>query len=340
MATMDIFRQDAFSSTSLTAVADRLGYVPGLLSGMPGLYEPVPVRTVSIFVEERDHAPALILTSPRGAPPNQTGREQRTVRSFNTVRIADSSRIMADEIQNIRAFGQETELKQVQEEVARRQLRMRRNMMLTKEHMLLGMVQGLAVDADSSTIYDWASEFGQSIPGEIDFDLDNASPASGVVRKKCTDVVRSIRRALKGMGGDAVQVVGLCGDAFWDDLIAHPEVRETYLAYAAAANLRDPVAWETFPFGGITFVNYRGTDDGTTVAINTNKCRFFPLNAGIFQWAMSPAERFEFVNTPGQEVYSWMVPDRDRDMWVDVEMYSYPLPICIQPSALHRARRT
>lgn len=339
MATMDIFRQDAFSEVSLTAVVDKLGYVPGLLTGMPGLYVPDPVRTTVIFIEERERGAVVLPTSPRGAPPNQTGRERSTVRAFSTVRIADSSRIMADEIQNVRAFGSETELKQIQTEVASRQFRMRGNVSLTKEHMLLGMVQGLAIDKGGVTIYNWATEFSQAIPDELDFDLDNAAPAAGVVRKKCAQVERSITRNLKGMGGGAVSIVGLCGDNFWDDLTAHPEVRETYV-YQEGLKLREPTAWRSFLFGGINFINYRGTDDGSTVAIGTDKCKFFPLNAGIFRWALSPAERMSFVNTPGQELYSWIVPDRDRDMWVDVEMYSYPLPVCVQPSALHRAKRT
>jgi hypothetical protein len=41
-------------------------------------------------------------------------------------------------------------------------------------------------------------------------------------------------------------------------------------------------------YGGITFVNYRGTDDGTTVGVDTNKCKFFPANApGVFECAYS-----------------------------------------------------
>lgn len=339
MATMDIFKSDAFSTTSLSGSLDKLGYVPGFLTGLPGLVVPAPVRTESIFIEERSNAPAIILTSERGeAPPSRVG-EKRAVRGFKTVRVAQKSRISASEIQNIRAFGSESELMQVQSEVARRQLLMRRDFELTKENMFLGMVQGLAVDG-STTIYDWATEFGQTIPTEIDFDLDNASPASGAVRKSCSTVVRSVIRALKGLGGNGVRIVGLCGDAFWDDLTAHPEVRATYLNTMAAADLRMGNAFEQFNYGGITFVNYRGTDDGSTVAVNTNKCKFFPVGAGIFQWAMSPGESFDFVNTLGQELYSSLVPDRDRNMWVDVEMYSYPLPVCTMPSALHSAKRT
>ncbi|ODN70214.1 major capsid protein [Methylobrevis pamukkalensis] len=340
MATMDVFKNDVFSAVSLTAAVDKIGYVPGFLSSLPGLYVPTPVRTTDVFIEERSNAPALIQTSPRGAPPKQKARELRTARSFQTLRLAQSSTIQSSEIQNIRAFGSETELEQVQVEVARRLSLMRADMELTRENMLLGMVQGVVTDADGTPLYNWATEFQQTIPAELDFDLDNAAPASGVVRKKCNEVVRSITRGLKGMGGNAVRIVGLCGDAFWDDLTAHSEVRETFLNTQMAASLREGNAFEQFTFGGITFVNYRGTDDGSTVAIGTDKCKFFPLNAGIFPMAFAPAEPFDFANTLGREFYSWMVYDRDRNMWVQPEMYSYPLPVCVMPQALHRAKRT
>ena len=340
MATLDIFRQDAFSALSMTRAVDKLGYVPGLLGSIPGLFDPVPVYTTDIMIEEREHEAALIQTSERGAEPAVMGQERRNVRAFRTTRLFKHSRLMAHELQNIRAFGTESELAQVQAEVARRQFRMRRDVELTHEHMRLGAVQGQVIDADGSVIYDWASEFGQAIPAEIDFDLDNADPESGAVRKKCNQVTRSILRALKGLGGNQVSIMALAGDNFWDDLTAHPEVRETYLNTQAASDLREGNAFESFRYGGITWTNYRGTDDGSTVAVGEDKARFFPVGSGIFQVAWAPAERFDLANMPGQELYSWVVPDDRRNAFVDVELYSYPLHVCTMPSALHRARRT
>jgi hypothetical protein len=140
------------------------------------------------------------------------------------------------------------------------------------------------------------------------------------------------------LGGNNVRFQAICSDSFWDKLIASKEVRATYLNYTAAASLREGSAWENFTYGGINFTNYRGTDDGTTVALADKKCKIFPVNAGIFQMAYAPAdERFEFVDTPGQESYSWIVPDLLRNTYADVEMYSYPLAICTMPSALYPA---
>ncbi|MBR0855482.1 major capsid protein [Bradyrhizobium liaoningense] len=342
MLTMDVFNQDAFSARSLTAAIDKVGYAPSLLGTIPGLFVPVPIRTITVMIEERANAPALIQTSPRGAPPKQRGGEKRNMRGFSTVRLAEGSKIQASEIQGIRAFGSETELKQLQTEVATRQAKIRADLELTWEYHRLGALQGKVLDADgTSVIYDWATEFGQTIPAEIDFDLDNPNPATGAVRKNCNTVKRAISKGLQGLGGDGVAVGALCGDAFWDDLTSHPEVEKTFLNTQQASDLREGFgkAWTSFKYGDITWINYRGSDDGA-VSVGTDKAKFFPIGAGIFQVAMSPGESFDFVNTPGQMVYSNIVVDKDRNMWAEVEAYSYPLFVCTMPQALHRAKRT
>lgn len=342
MPGMDVFRGDAFSQITLTNAIDKVGYVPQLLGTIPGLFVPVPVSTTSIFIEERENAPALIQTSERGAPPKQKGGDLRTARSFKTLRLAQGSRIMASQIQNVRAWGSETEMHTVQSEVARRNFFLRQDIELTMEHMRLGAIQGIVSDADDSVLYNWATEFEQTIPAEVDFDLDNASPATGAVRKKCNAVRRSIEVALKGLGGAAVSIAAICGDSFWDDLTGHSEVEKTFLNTAQAADLRGPFAqpWTSFNYGNITWINYRGTDTGTQVAIDTNKAKFFPIGAGIFQIAYSPGESFDVVNTMGRPIYNNIILDDDRNSFVDVEQFSYPLPVCTMPQALYRARRT
>lgn len=55
---------------------------------------------------------------------------------------------------------------------------------------------------------------------------------------------------------------------------------------------------------------------------------------------MSPGEAFSMVNTPGQPFYAMVIPDDERDMYADVEVYSYPLFICQRPGMLLRAKRT
>ncbi|ACA18498.1 phage protein GP20 [Methylobacterium sp. 4-46] len=337
MLTMDVFRGDAFSAVSLTAAVDRMGYVPGFLGSIPGLMVDTPIRTTDVWIEERLNAPALIQTSPRGAPPAQKGGDRRKARSFRTVRLADSSRIYADELQNIRAYGSETELKQLQGEVARRQLKIKQDFDLTHEHMRLGVIQGLVVDADGSTITDWYDELGQSQDAPFAFQFGSGAE-DGAFLEQCNKVNRQVLRRLQGVGGTNVIVHAVVDDNWWDAMTKLPEVRETYKYAMQALQLQNDFmkAFSSFKYGNIMWHNYRGTDDSSTVAVPDMTAKFFPVGAGIFQRALAPAEKFEFVNTLGQAEYSWMVPDLERDTYFDLEMYSYPLYVCTMPQALQR----
>ena len=238
MLTMDAFRADAFAAVSLTAAVDKMSYTPELLGQIPGLFTPRPVRTTAIWIEERSNGPALILTQPRSAPPKVRGAEIRDARSFIAKALGESARIMADELQGIRAFGSETEMKQLMTEVARRQFLIKKDFELTKENWRLTCLQGALLDADGSTIYNWNSEFNQPQASEVNWDLQNASPASGIIRQMCNQTIRHVKRKLQGVGGPNVKVAAICGDEFWDAFTAHVEVRQTFLNWTAAAELR------------------------------------------------------------------------------------------------------
>jgi len=338
MLTMDVFNSDMFSATSMTAAVDRYGYVPSYLQSIPGLIVPVPVSTEDIWIEARANAPALIQTSLRGEPPKQKGGDQRDARGFKTRRLALSSRITASQLQNIRGFGSTTELMSLQMEVGRRQFMLKQDMQLTKEFWTLGMIQGKVIDANGDVIYDWNAEFNQAQPDEIAFNFANAE--EGDIVTSCNLVTRTMIRNLQGLGGNGVSIRAACGDQFWDQLTTADEVRDTYKAWQAAQDLRNEVSkpWSVFQYGGIGWFNYRGTDDNSTVAIPPSKAKFFPVNSGIFQWALAPSERFEFVNTPGLDAYSWIVRDIQRNMYADVEESTYPLAVCVQPKALMSGR--
>lgn len=342
MATIDVFKQDAFSMISLTTAINQQPFLPTFLGDL-GLFTVRPIRTVAAAIEDRNGVLSLIQTSERGAPLAEGRGDKRNIRYFNTARLAKGDTIFAHEIQGIRAFGSETELQQVTTEVAYRYAKLQNDVALTHENMRLGAIQGIVTDADGSTIFNWFTEWGVSQPSEIDWDLDNASPASGAVRQLCNSTTRSIQRVLSSLWiPGRSYILALCGDNFWDNLTQHPEIRQTYLNTQQAAELRgDKLAFESFQYGGISWVNYRGTDDGTTVAIGSDKVKFVPVGVpGLFEVAFSPAESFDYVNTPGLPVYAMLIMDDDRNAWVRPELYSYPLFYCTRPAALLRGKRT
>lgn len=349
MLTMDVFKQDAFSAITLIEAVEAVPFKPKFLTSL-GLFDDQPVRTISVAVERRDGVLNLIQTTPRGAPLSQRTTEKRVVRNLNTVRIAKQDRMMADEIQGVRAFGSTTELQTLQNEIMRRlagPAGLMREVEMTWEFHALNAVQGILLDADGSTIYNLFTEFGVSQPAEVAMDFDGANALSsgyapGLLRAFImAQIVRPMLQAAK-MGDDpSVEIWALCGHAFYDKITNHGETRQSYLAQVEAKDLRKGNAFEVFNFAGINWVDYRGTDDSdATVGVNTDKAKFFLRGApGLFKRGLAPAEFFNTVNTLGRPLYPLIVVDKDRQAWADIELYSYPLYICTRPETLFRARR-
>lgn len=337
MASMDVFKGDAFSMMSLLQAMENVDYKPQYLGSL-NLFEDAPQRTRVVTVESRDDSLALIQTSAIGAAPEERAKDKRKLRNFNTTRLAKASTIYADEVQGIRAFGSESELAQVQQEVARRVQQLSNDLELTWEHMRLSAVQGILADADGSPIVNFFDEFDVTQPAEVSFAF--GSLTDGQVRKKIEkEIVRPMVRASKGAMTTGSGIVALVGDDFWDLFVNHTEVRATYLASVAAADLRAPTVFQSFQYAGVTWINYRGTDDNTTVAIGTTKAKFFPSNApGLFKVAWAPGEFMDVVNTPGVPRLPLVLPDPSgRNAFVTVELYSYPLYVCTRPLTLYRA---
>jgi hypothetical protein len=103
---LDIFRSDAFSVTSLTAAILKAPYKPGRI-GTLGLFRESGMTTTTAVVEEKDGFLELIETSQRGAPAKSLGNQKRTAKSFVASHLERESKIMADEVQGVRAFGSE-----------------------------------------------------------------------------------------------------------------------------------------------------------------------------------------------------------------------------------------
>jgi hypothetical protein len=59
---------------------------------------------------------------------------------------------------------------------------------------------------------------------------------------------------------------------------------------------------------------------------------------GLYRRINGPGETMETVNTVGRSLYSMLVKDNDRNMWVQPEVYAYPLHICTRPEVLLSGR--
>lgn len=338
---LDIFREDAFGVVPLTDAINKVKFVPGLIGSM-NIFQPSGITTTMAAIEEKDGILELIAPTPRGGPGKTLGETRRTLRAVVVPHFEINDAVMADAVQGVRAWGSETQLETVMGKVAERLGWHSQSLEATHEYSRIGAVKGLVTYADGSTL-DLFNLFGVSQLDVIDFDLDNANPTAGILRESCADVIRLMGNELGGIPFTGINAV--VGDAFWDDIIKHSEVRETYQGYVAAQELRtasvefNGLSWGVFPFGGITWINYRGSVGGTTF-VNTDEAHFFPTGVpNLFRTYYAPADYIETVNTTGQPRYTkqYEMPN-GKGINLDSQMNS--LDICTRPRVLIKGTRS
>ncbi|TVR06682.1 MAG: major capsid protein [Salinarimonadaceae bacterium] len=341
---LDIFNDDAFSVTSLTDALRDTFYKPGRIAEL-GLFSRNAVSTTTISIERVGEILKLVSPSPRGGPGETRDYPKRSLRPLSIPHFERDFAVMADEVQGVRAFGSTTALQTVQGIFMQK---MQPNLVdfdLTEEHARLGAITGVITYADSSSL-NLFTEFGVTQETEVDFDLDAASPVDGILRKRCTQVIRTMRKRLGATPFDSVHA--FVGDNFFDDLLQHKEVRETYKGWNEAQILRESYVGKNrssnpmFEFGGIVWENYGaiGDQNMVNIGVNTDKARFFPLGVdGLFKTYDAPADYIETVNTPGQRLYAKQFPMQNgKGIHGEVQMNS--LSICLRPGSLFGARRT
>lgn len=332
MPMLDIFDDEAFSAIELS---DAISVVPNSYGrlGELGLFAPKPVRTDKVAVEIKNGVLTLLPQTQRGGPATQNTRSKRAMKSFTIPNFALEDTIHPEDIQGVRAFGQESELDGVMSVVNERLVEMSNKHDITEEWLRAGALRGVIMDSDGSTILNLFTEFGVSEHVQFFNFASDTSDIPGLIKS----VKRHIETNLKG---DTMRGIrALCSPTFFDKLVAHPLVREAYIYQQGQSVLRDDLR-AGFTFQGITFEEYIGTatdEAGTSRPfIAEGDCRFFPEGTSqSFRTYYAPADMMGFVNTPGQRRYAAQERlDFDRGITLHTQMN--PLPLCLRPALLVR----
>jgi Phage major capsid protein E len=340
MAHMNIFQNDAFRAIELSEAVREIPNQWGDL-GEEGLFVPKAIRGKMFSLESKAGHLQLVQSSERGTPLPGQERSKRKLRAFNTSRFGLKSKITADDVDGIRDFGSETELKQVAAEVAERQVELRGSIDVTREYLRYGALQGLVKDADGSTLLDLFDEYGitQKV---VDFQFGTASTD---LMTKCREVTRHIKTNLKGDVSRGIRC--RMDPEFTDKLMGHADFKERY-KYYQNQNGGDPLRDDTsdgFSFGGILWKESLAEadvpqEDGTTITqsfIPSGDARFYPMKTmTTFRQFNGSADYMGWANRLGEEFYSKVFPDKQEDRFVDVEVMMQTVPICMRPAVLVR----
>ena len=318
---MGIFDNDIFTLASLTAAINEVEYVPNQIGSL-GLFEAGGITTTSVLIEKDGEKLGLVENKPRGAPGTVVGGDKRTGISFQTAHLPTVSTVLADEVQNVRAFGSEDQLQAVQSVVNGRLAKMARRIDMTHEYHRLGAIMGKVLDSDgTAVIYDLFQAFGitQQV---VSMALDTAGTD---VQGKCLDIHEKVEDALGGLSYTGITV--LCGKSFWRKFISHKAVKEAYERWQSGERLRDdPRAG--FMFGGIFWERYRG---GGKIKVADEEAYAVPAGViDLFITRFAPGDYMDAVNTLGLPFYSSSHP-LPHGKGVELEAQSNPAHLCTRP---------
>lgn len=324
--TLDPFNNSAFNMSSLTLSINKLPEQPGILGKM-GLFTQKPITTLSAMIEEKFGKLSLVQSQVRGtrvlAPPPQ----KRIMRSLTVPHFPENNEILADSVQGIRAFGEETVLMQLADMVNEKLQQMKNNIDATREWQRISAVQGIVLDADGSTIYNLFTEFNiAQQTATADF---SKSSITTDFKTTCTAIRRLIEHACGGTPFS--ELIGICGDNFYDAMCESKAVRDTYLNWTDAAKYRDSNQdRDGFKYGSITWMNY-STKLGSTFFCPADYAWVIPKGmSDLFVEFLAPANYMETVNTLGKPYYAKQEKMKMDKGW-ELEAQANMLNICSRP---------
>ena len=328
------FHNPAFSVSALTAAINLLPNQYGRLDEL-NLFPIKPVRTRQVTVEERNGVLSLLPTQPVGSPGFVGQRGKRALRAFNVPHIPHEDVVLPEEVVGVRAFGTETDLETIAGVMADHLQTMRNKHAITLEHLRMGALKGVILDADGSELANLFEIF-KIQPQTFDFQLSNQDIDP---RKKCLDLKRYMSKSLKGERMSGIHV--LVSPEFFDALTGHKLVKEAYARWQEGAALRDDMRTD-FRLAGVRFEEYTGEasdPEGTSRRfIAEGEAHAFPLGTlDTFATYVAPADFNETVNTLGQLLYSKQAP-RKFDRGTDLHTQSNPLPMCHRPALLPKLK--
>lgn len=317
-------QKDAFSLQSLTASINALPFKPFRLGAM-GLFSEMGIAETTAQVERLNGTLGIVGTAPRGAPGEVVIGNKRTSLTIAVPHIPALGGIGADELQNKRAFGAESQPDAVPAARDRALAKMRAALELTIEAHRVGALKGLVLDKDGSTLIDLFAAFGVT-QNTVAMALGTAGTK---VRVKASEAIRACESALGGVSASGYRA--MCGTAFFDALSTHDNVEKFFVntQMANAMGQSDPL--QAVNFAGITWERYRGV---TGCEIATDDAYLVPMGVPeLFITRYAPANYVETVNTIGLPMYA-QAEVRDMGKGYDLEAQTNPLNLCTRPNAV------
>ncbi|TKF76641.1 major capsid protein [Vibrio kanaloae] len=326
MELQQALESEKFTVSNLTASINNITMPPMRIAEL-GIFEERGIRTTTMSVEFKDGEIIIVPEKERGADGTHTEDRERKLFTFTAVHLPLEASIYADDIQNVRAFGSESELEQLDTLISDKQEDHRMSLDATIEYFRAGALTGKVLGAKGNTIVDLHATFGIT-PSQVTNEIDFTKPLRSQILKAKTDSKKN-QKGVKGRRYHA-----LCSESYFAKLMDNEDFVKAFERAQEGAALRNDVSggveWQ-----GVTWEQYEDDINGKLI-IPEGEARLFPTDKPkLFLTRFAPANYSETVNTIGLPYYSKSEPKR-MGKGVDIESQSNVINICTNPLAVRR----
>lgn len=269
-----------------------------------GLFQEEGVVGSVVEFEEITTTEGVLVDVVRGQRATVGTDQTSKVRAWAIPHFNHDDNILPGDIKMKRAYGSPDQMDTLAAARVRKMQRIQAIHAATHELARAKLITTGDVYAPNSTTapLNFYTEFGVSRK-EVDFDLVMGGTK---IISKGEEVLGYAEDNAQGASFDGY--IGLASPEFFDKLINHVSVETAYAYYKDGDQqpLRNRLGLvgtqRTFYFGGITYIEVRGSIAGTRL-IPANDCYFVPTGSDIFKTFFGGANKFSLINTVGEKMY-------------------------------------
>ncbi|WII93185.1 major capsid protein [Kingella negevensis] len=328
---MNLAHNSAFTVQALTAAINNIAPTPTQIREL-GIFEPNFGTKTTAMVEWKNGALTIVKNQERGRLDGEPVDEaDRKVEYFAATHLPVFETILAEDYQGVRAFGKDN-LTNIKDVVTEYQANAKFKIEMTREHLMLGALQGKILDKDGSVIHDLYAKFGLGKQKTVSWELTKATTKVG---EKMDKTLSDLRKEFKG--ALVTGWVALCSPEFLTALKYHDSITPIYNRYRDGATYREsngvnPIELE---YNGIKFIEYTGAFGKTGAKIEAGKAILLPVGRKLYTEYFAPADISAAVNTKALPYYTTL--DKfggEHDMGYTIRSQSNPLPIALRPDLI------
>lgn len=321
---MPLNNDTVYGVTPLTTAINKLPETPTIIREL-GIFKADYRTTTFVQVAAKQGQLVLVEAVPRGTPGNPVKETLGDSQTFNMLHLPKNDIVLADDVQNVKAWGTENTAMTVAEKVNDKLASMKSDLEYSREYYMLQALMGKVYNADGSTVlYDIYQRFGLTRKTHT-IKLSDQALAVG----KILDGIKTAQGKLRN--GEVVNGwTVLASPSFMQEFVYHPKIVDIYNRVQEAKVYRDGNTNVAFTHMNVDFVQYDHVfPNGVTIP--DGEAIILPKGTvNTFREYFAPANLNGAVNTKALPYYASRVELPHGIGW-DLYAQTNPLPLVLRP---------